>query len=112
MKGSIATIRDLLLLFPFVGLFLSCAGQEGTSTVAPMERKEKEALYSTIQGFVGKWWNGSDLYPDPFGRTGLQVLFFFSLRKYRLCFCCMQNESMLIYNLLMRACIGIDHICL
>ncbi|ESR54135.1 hypothetical protein CICLE_v10024126mg, partial [Citrus x clementina] len=46
--------------------------QEGTSTVAPMERKEKEALYSTIQGFVGKWWNGSDLYPDPFGRTGLQ----------------------------------------
>lgn len=49
MKGSIATIRDLLLLFPLVGLFLSCAGQEGPSTVAPMERKEQEALYSTLQ---------------------------------------------------------------
>lgn len=77
MKGSIATIRDLLLLFPFVGLFLSCAGQEGPSTVAPMERKEQEALYSTIQGFVGKWWNGSDLYPDPCGWTAIPVQCFF-----------------------------------
>ncbi|KAK9198874.1 hypothetical protein WN944_014060 [Citrus x changshan-huyou] len=71
-EGLHCNNSDLLLLFPFVGLFLSCAGQEGPSTVAAMERKEQEALYSTIQGFVGKWWNVSDLYPDPCGRTGLQ----------------------------------------
>lgn len=86
MKGSIATIRDLLLLFPFVGLFLSCAGQEGPSTVAPMERKEQEALYSTIQGFVGKWWNGSDLYPDPCGWTAIPVQCFFFTKKIQAMF--------------------------
>lgn len=43
------------------------------SIIAPMEKKEKEALYSAIQGFVGKWWNGSDLYPDPCGWTPIQV---------------------------------------
>ncbi|KAF7123220.1 hypothetical protein RHSIM_Rhsim12G0145100 [Rhododendron simsii] len=41
-------------------------------TVAPMEEREKEALYGGIQGFVGKWWNGSDLYPDPCGWTPIQ----------------------------------------
>ncbi|XP_020966131.1 piriformospora indica-insensitive protein 2-like isoform X2 [Arachis ipaensis] len=40
--------------------------------VAPMEKKEQEALYSTIQGFVGDSWNGSDLYPDPCGWTPIQ----------------------------------------
>lgn len=38
-----------------------------------MEKKEKEALYSAIEGFVGKGWNGSDLYPDPCGWTPIQV---------------------------------------
>ncbi|KDP29346.1 hypothetical protein JCGZ_18267 [Jatropha curcas] len=37
-----------------------------------MEEKEKAALYSAIQGFVGKLWNGSDLYPDPCGWTPIQ----------------------------------------
>uniref|UniRef100_A0A2N9HJD6 Leucine-rich repeat-containing N-terminal plant-type domain-containing protein n=1 Tax=Fagus sylvatica TaxID=28930 RepID=A0A2N9HJD6_FAGSY len=37
-----------------------------------MEKKEQEALYATIQGFVGKFWNGSDLYPDPCGWTPIQ----------------------------------------
>lgn len=40
---------------------------------APMEQNEINALYSTIQGFVGKSWNGSDLYPDPCGWTPIQV---------------------------------------
>ncbi|KAF3634670.1 Piriformospora indica-insensitive protein 2 [Capsicum annuum] len=39
---------------------------------APMEQNEINALYSTIQGFVGKSWNGSDLYPDPCGWTPIQ----------------------------------------
>ncbi|GFZ16163.1 RNI-like superfamily protein [Actinidia rufa] len=37
-----------------------------------MVRTERGALYSTIQGFVGNWWNGSDLYPDPCGWTPIQ----------------------------------------
>ncbi|CAA0828839.1 RNI-like superfamily protein [Striga hermonthica] len=37
-----------------------------------MEKTEQDALYSTIQDFVGKWWNGSDLYPDPCGWTPIQ----------------------------------------
>ncbi|XP_057486146.1 piriformospora indica-insensitive protein 2-like isoform X2 [Actinidia eriantha] len=37
-----------------------------------MEKTEREALYSTIQGFVGYWWNGSELYPDPCGWTPIQ----------------------------------------
>jgi len=38
-----------------------------------MKKKEKEVIYSVIQGFVGKWWNGSYLYPDPCGWTPIQV---------------------------------------
>ncbi|XP_024030777.1 piriformospora indica-insensitive protein 2-like [Morus notabilis] len=45
------------------------------SSIAPMERKEQEALYYSIQGFVGKWWNGSDLYPDPCGWTPIQGVY-------------------------------------
>ncbi|OWM75815.1 hypothetical protein CDL15_Pgr009459 [Punica granatum] len=44
----------------------------GASDEAPMEKAEKEALYSAIRGFVGDWWNGSDLYPDPCGWTAIQ----------------------------------------
>lgn len=44
-----------------------------------MEISEREALYSTIQGFVGDSWNGSDLYPDPCGWTPIQVLFYHHL---------------------------------
>ncbi|XP_021862955.1 piriformospora indica-insensitive protein 2 isoform X2 [Spinacia oleracea] len=37
-----------------------------------MEKTEKEALFSAIQGFVGNSWNGSDLFPDPCGWTPIQ----------------------------------------
>ncbi|KAL8157425.1 hypothetical protein AgCh_002210 [Apium graveolens] len=49
-----------------------CTGQETETEGGPMEKREKEALYSAIQGFVGKGWNGSDLYPDPCGWTPIQ----------------------------------------
>ncbi|KAI0523160.1 hypothetical protein KFK09_005552 [Dendrobium nobile] len=45
---------------------------QSDGSTAPMEEKEKDALYSTIQGFVGKWWNVSGLYPDPCGWTPIQ----------------------------------------
>lgn len=48
-----------------------CSGQEDYGS-APMEKAEQAALYSAIQGFVGNWWNGSDLYPDPCGWTPIQ----------------------------------------
>ncbi|CAL0299735.1 unnamed protein product [Lupinus luteus] len=48
-----------------------CHGQVELD-VAPMEKTEQEALYSTIQGFIGNSWNGSDLYPDPCGWTPIQ----------------------------------------
>ncbi|KAK4484280.1 hypothetical protein RD792_011508, partial [Penstemon davidsonii] len=50
---------------------LFCNGED-ESVGALMEKTEQEALYSAIQGFVGKWWNGSDLYPDPCGWTPIQ----------------------------------------
>uniref|UniRef100_A0ACD5TSA2 Uncharacterized protein n=1 Tax=Avena sativa TaxID=4498 RepID=A0ACD5TSA2_AVESA len=39
---------------------------------APMEEKEKLALYAAIESFVGKGWNGSGLFPDPCGQTPIQ----------------------------------------
>lgn len=48
-----------------------CIGQD-ESVASPMKKNEQQALYSTIQDFVGKWWNGSDLYPDPCGWTPIQ----------------------------------------
>ncbi|ESQ32922.1 hypothetical protein EUTSA_v10004133mg [Eutrema salsugineum] len=45
---------------------------EVTDDGAPMEKSEREALYSAIQGFSGDSWNGSDLYPDPCGWTPIQ----------------------------------------
>ncbi|KAL0430073.1 UNVERIFIED_CONTAM: Piriformospora indica-insensitive protein 2 [Sesamum radiatum] len=48
-----------------------CNGED-ESSAATMKRTEQEALYSAVQGFVGKWWNGSDLYPDPCGWTPIQ----------------------------------------
>lgn len=63
-------------LFLGVSWFGLCWGDEDayySTSVAPMERNDKEALYSAIQGFVGEWWNGADLYPDPCGWTPIQV---------------------------------------
>ncbi|XWS64370.1 hypothetical protein CRYUN_Cryun06bG0180300 [Craigia yunnanensis] len=53
-----------------------CCGQADSIEAAPMQKAEQAALYSAIQGFVGNWWNGSDLYPDPCGWTPIQALQF------------------------------------
>ncbi|KAL5553530.1 hypothetical protein UlMin_040931 [Ulmus minor] len=50
----------------------ACSYEEEEIDMAPMEKAEQDALYSVIQGFVGNWWNGSDLYPDPCGWTPIQ----------------------------------------
>ncbi|KAK4263736.1 hypothetical protein QN277_029112 [Acacia crassicarpa] len=65
--------RTILAVF-FLLAGSICFGQveETDVSLAPMEKKELEAIYSTIQGFVGNWWNGSDLYPDPCGWTPIQ----------------------------------------
>jgi len=65
---------SLLLL----SLLFGCNGDESLPEVtdseeAPMDKREREALYSAIQGFVGDSWNGSALYPDPCGWTPIQV---------------------------------------
>jgi hypothetical protein len=46
---------------------------EAEAEEAPMEEKEKRALYAAIESFVGKGWNGSGLFPDPCGQTPIQV---------------------------------------
>lgn len=69
IKTSYATSTVIFILY--LSAFL-CNGEEVETVGAPMEKREKEALYSAIQGFVGKWWNGSDLYPDPCGWTPIQ----------------------------------------
>lgn len=53
-------------------LNLCCNGE--ADVAAPMKREERRALYSAVQNFVGKWWNGSDLYPDPCGWTPIEVI--------------------------------------
>ncbi|PQP93260.1 piriformospora indica-insensitive protein 2-like [Prunus yedoensis var. nudiflora] len=40
-----------------------------------MHKAEQQALYSAVQAFVGSWWNGSDLYPDPCGWTPIQGVY-------------------------------------
>ncbi|XP_020596300.1 piriformospora indica-insensitive protein 2-like [Phalaenopsis equestris] len=67
MRGTTAVLAILLLqLLSFQAL------SQSDGSTSPMEEKEKEALYMMIQGFVGKWWNGSGLYPDPCGWTSIQ----------------------------------------
>ncbi|KAI4357881.1 hypothetical protein L6164_001800 [Bauhinia variegata] len=67
IKGVSQAICALFILY----LGAKSFGQEDLD-MAPMEESEQNALYSTIQGFVGNWWNGSDLYPDPCGWTPIQ----------------------------------------
>ncbi|KAJ0430913.1 putative leucine-rich repeat domain superfamily [Helianthus annuus] len=64
----------VFVMLMMAGLIGVCVNGEndGDSVGAPMVKTEQEALYSAIQGFVGKWWNGSDLYPDPCGWTPIQ----------------------------------------
>lgn len=60
-----------VLCFLFLILCCHCKGKD--SSLTTMKKKEKEVIYSVIQVFVGKWWNGSYLYPDPCGWTPIQV---------------------------------------
>ncbi|KAK1412087.1 hypothetical protein QVD17_33063 [Tagetes erecta] len=64
----------IFVMLMMIGLIGMCVNGEndGDEVGAPMVKTEQEALYSAIQGFVGKWWNGSDLYPDPCGWTPIQ----------------------------------------
>lgn len=78
--------RGLLLLLGVAlsaaALLRGCAGQQGedgsdapaaAAETAPMEEKERRALYAAIESFVGKGWNGSGLYPDPCGWSPIQA---------------------------------------
>lgn len=81
MESSVCAFFVFILLCP---VLQSGAADEsysnGASDEAPMDKAEKEALYSAIRGFVGDWWNGSDLYPDPCGWTPIQVHQYSSLQ--------------------------------
>ncbi|XP_068643892.1 piriformospora indica-insensitive protein 2-like [Aristolochia californica] len=59
------------LLFLFLVLPLSATTNVETST-SPMEKREQETLYSILRSFVGNWFNGSEVYPDPCGWTPIQ----------------------------------------
>lgn len=74
MKCLMNVIFPLFCFVLLFGLYGVCTCQEynDSSIISPMEEKEREGLYSTIQGFVGEWWNGSDLYPDPCGWTPIE----------------------------------------
>lgn len=61
----------VIIALLIISLGVTCYGQVELD-MAPMEKPERDALYSTIQGFVGDWWNGSDLYPDPCGWSPIQ----------------------------------------
>ncbi|XP_062191613.1 piriformospora indica-insensitive protein 2-like isoform X2 [Phragmites australis] len=63
----------LVLGLVFMALH-ACSGQgeDSSAATAPMEEKEKRALYAAIESFVGKGWNGSGLYPDPCGWSPIQ----------------------------------------
>lgn len=77
MKSYMNINRFIIALLLGLSLGAWCNG-EGDIDAAPMEKAEQEALYKAIQGFVGNWWNGSDLYPDPCGWTPIEVLPFTS----------------------------------
>ncbi|CAI8604176.1 unnamed protein product [Vicia faba] len=71
IKSMITSI--IYTMFIILSMNEVCYGQEEPSSdVTPMEKQELEALYSTIQGFVGDSWNGSSLYPDPCGWSPIQ----------------------------------------
>ena len=76
--------RVLALGLALLVVLRGCAAQGGDGgsdapaaaaapATAPMEEKQRAALYAAIEGFVGKGWNGSGLYPDPCGWSPIQV---------------------------------------
>ena len=81
MKNNMKYTRFVIfcLIIIFLNLCLCKGETKEVSDEAVMEKKEKESLYSAIQGFVGSWWNGSNLYPDPCGWTPIQVFINFFL---------------------------------
>ncbi|PKA53853.1 Piriformospora indica-insensitive protein 2 [Apostasia shenzhenica] len=82
LSSNFSTMAKLLsrrivethVVFFFVSLLLPLflPLSSGETVMAPMEKTEQETLYAAIQGFVGPWWNGSELYPDPCGWTPIQ----------------------------------------
>ncbi|KAJ0037493.1 hypothetical protein Pint_23352 [Pistacia integerrima] len=72
MKCCTGMDRVILVVFLVFSLGVSWCYGEGDIGVSPMEKAEQEALYSAIQGFMGNWWNGSDLFPDPCGWTPIE----------------------------------------
>lgn len=71
MRGFKNSTFCVLVIFFLLHFGVWCNG-DTESMAAPMDKNEINSLYSAIQGFVGKWWNGSDLYPDPCGWTPIQ----------------------------------------
>ncbi|KAK3160125.1 hypothetical protein QOZ80_1BG0055500 [Eleusine coracana subsp. coracana] len=78
MKRAGGAVR-LLALGLLVLLLHGCSGQAeeddgsaASGATAPMDEKEKRALFAAIDSFVGKGWNGSGLYPDPCGWSPIQ----------------------------------------
>ena len=82
-RGSGLLVLGLALCVSAALLLRGCAGQQAeedgsdapaaATATAPMEEKERRALYAAIESFVGKGWNGSGLYPDPCGWSPIQV---------------------------------------
>ncbi|KAK1279755.1 Piriformospora indica-insensitive protein 2 [Acorus gramineus] len=70
--GRCMCFEALLLLLLLCLLSRSGVSAEEDASTAPMENSEIAALYSVMQSFVGKWWKGSELYPDPCGWTPIQ----------------------------------------
>lgn len=81
-RGGGLLVLGLALSLSAALLLRGCAGQQAeddgsadapAAATAPMEEKERRALYAAIESFVGKGWNGSGLYPDPCGWSPIQV---------------------------------------
>ncbi|MCD9643853.1 hypothetical protein HAX54_031705 [Datura stramonium] len=72
VMGGFKNSRFCVLVIFFLLHFGVWCNGDTENMGAPMEKNEINSLYSAIQGFVGKWWNGSDLYPDPCGWTPIQ----------------------------------------
>ncbi|KAF6168992.1 hypothetical protein GIB67_038489 [Kingdonia uniflora] len=64
--------HEVVVVLCFLCSVLSVLCGEVETELAPMKKTERDALFYGIQGFVGKWWNGSELYPDPCGWTPIE----------------------------------------
>lgn len=79
-----------------------CYGQQDSDSeeepdLSPMEKTEKEALFSTIQGFVGNSWNGSNLFPDPCGWSPIQVPFYHTPNYTTFIYCAIETLETSIF---------------